>query len=184
MKSPLRRQRSKLIALGLLVIIAAGGGSALGALPPRNASFTGSGAVFYNNGPRWQRAQTAQISFTTSANRRRILGFHGTYTYYCGDGTAYVSAVYIVVTKRGAFRYDFNVPNHLPDGRLSGRAYVSIYGHFLHGGKRAQVNYLVDYVEPSGKSPITHRRIAHPYSPAKTEALGCASWVRGSARAR
>lgn len=174
------------LATGILAaLIATGAAPALGALPSGGASFSGNGSVYYNNAPHWQRAQSAQISFGISPNRRRIINFYGSYTFYCGAGRAYVKAHFITITKKGAFRYDFSVPNRSASGQVYGRAYVSIYGHFLHGGKRADVNYLVDYLEPGQKSMIgKHQRVRHPYSPRKPQALGCASWVRGVARAR
>jgi len=174
------------LAAGLVTaLLATAGGSAQAALPPGHAAFAGSGSIYYNNSPHWVRAQGAAISFGISPDRRRIIDFYGTYTYYCGGGSSYVKARYITISRQGTFRYDFNVPDRAANGHVYGRVYVSIYGHFLHGGKRAEVDYLVDVVQPDRESIGGHHsRVKHPYSPRQPLALGCASWVRGSAHAR
>ena len=79
--------------------------AASAALPKADEAFAGTGADYLNNAPRWTRESTGRVSFETSANRRRILNFRGTYYYYCGARTGSVTARYINVNSAGQFGY-------------------------------------------------------------------------------
>jgi len=145
--------------------------------PKPNTHYTGTGADFINNTPRWLHEADGQISFKTSGTGRRILDFKGTLSFSCDTASHYVTARYILVKRDGSFAYRFNFPTKLPSGRTYGREYVAIYGRFLGHGNRANVSYFVDAVVPE-------QHVTRPYETGKPAALGCASWVRGSVKAR
>jgi hypothetical protein len=168
------RRTSRGLAIGAAVMISTTG-VALAALPRASTHFTGSGEMYMNDAPHWNRSGREPSSFRSSANGRRLLSFRGGYAYYCGGGSGTITARYIDVSKRGTFDYRFSVPSHGPNGQVVGRTYVRIYGAFS-SRTHASVNYLFDFVS-------TGQKIAHPYSPSNSRALGCASWVRGSAHA-
>lgn len=149
--------------------------AASAALPKADEAFAGTGADYLNNAPRWTRESTGRVSFETSANRRRILNFRGTYYYYCGARTGSVTARYINVNSAGQFGYRFSIPNTAPDGQISGKLFIAIEGRFIGDGSTAKVSYLADYNE--GKE------LANPFSTANPRALGCASWVRATVHA-
>lgn len=139
--------------------------------------YSGSGADYLNNSPRWIREAKGSISFKTSSDGRRIEDFKGTLSFACEIGTSYVSAKYLQVSRTGSFSYRFSSPTKAADGRVYGHQYVAIYGRFLSPAKRASVGYLVDEV-------VKEKPVSHPYDTAHPSALGCASWVRGVVYAR
>lgn len=137
--------------------------------PAAHTKFAGSGADYENNARTWKRQASGKFSFTTSGDGARILHFRGSYSYYCPDGTAYVTARYLNVSPAGKFNYRFVFRERY------GTAYVEIRGAFLRGGQRARVSYLVDFVAKG-------KRVRQPYDTSHPRALGCASWVRGTAQ--
>lgn len=145
--------------------------------PKASTRYVGSGADYLNNTPRWLHEQDGHISFKTSATGSRILDFKGTLSFACDTESHFVAARYILVKPDGSFAYRFNFPTKNAAGEAYGREYVAIYGRFLVGGRHASISYFVDAVVPE-------EHVAHPYDTAKPASLGCASWVRGSARAR
>jgi hypothetical protein len=163
----------------LLAVTVAGAltaASALAASPKPAAVYRGTGKDFMNNAPRWTDEGTGKISFKTSGNGAAVVNFKGTYSYYCGAGTTNVTERVMHVSKQGTFGARFSQPIKGPNGKVSSVAYASISGAFETGGG-ASISYLVDYVFPGA-------RVKHPYSTSNPKALGCASWVRGTARAR
>lgn len=135
------------------------------ALPAARARYIGRGEDYLNDAPHWLAARKQPVSFDVSANRRRILAFEGRYFYYCGSGTATLTAAYILVSSSGTFDYRFD--QRPPAG---GVVYAEIKGRFTDGGRSAQVSYLVNYSEG--------RPMPRPYSTANPSALGCASWTK------
>jgi hypothetical protein len=142
--------------------------------PKHGASFKGTGRLYTNNAPTWRRSKTEQLSFTISADGRRILGFHGYYSSYCNVPMSTVSAAYLNVTSAGTFSYRFSALRRDPAGHVNGRTYASISGRFT-SARTATLSYLVNY---GGLHDRT------PYDTSKPHALGCAAWVRGTAHAR
>ena len=144
-------------------------GLALAASPARNRAFSGRGRDYLNRSSTWKRRDAAHFSFRTSTDGSRLLSFRGTYAYYCGKGgSTAVNATYLTVNSSGSFDYPFKVRTK------DGVVYVRIYGGFLSDGSRARVSYLIDYVGKGQKVP-------HPYDTSHPSALGCASWVQGTA---
>jgi hypothetical protein len=135
-----------------------------------NASFSGSGADYLNKGKTWSKGATGKFSFKTNSAGNRIIDFSGSYTYSCG-GTASITAKFVTITSNGRFNYPFT--DHLETGTF----YAEIYGAFLDGGRKASVNYLIDFVAKG-------KKVSHPYDTRHPQSLGCASWVRGVATAR
>ncbi len=143
--------------------------AALAAGPVKGRSFGGSGGDYMNNAPTWKREATGKFSFRTSRDGTRIIDFRGTYSYYCGSGTATLTAGYVSVRASGAFGY------HFTQRVKTGTDYGEIYGKFARDGRSASINYLDDFVA-KGKT------VRHPYDTTHPSALGCTSWVRGTAR--
>jgi hypothetical protein len=153
---------SGLLATGAVAAVA------IAAAPAHNKPFSGSAPDLLNKSKQWKKEATATFSFKTSANGGRIVGFKGSYSYSCG-ANATLSAGYVTVASDGRFNYPFTV--HFKNGTF----YAEIYGTFLAGGKSAQVNYIVDFVAKG-------KKVRHPYDTRHPESLGCASWVRGTAK--
>ncbi len=133
--------------------------------------FTGEGPDFMNNAPKWTDEGVGKYSFHFKKVERQIIGFSGTYSFYCGAGTSTVTAKRIAVNAAGAFSFRFSVANTV-NGQKMGETYVSISGQFLGGGAEVRLAYLVD----TAFSPIKS-----PYDTSDPTKLGCASWVRSSA---
>lgn len=165
----MRRFGAGLIGIGSVAALACA--AALAAGPVRSATFSGNGAQYMNDGPHWMRYKSQSFSFKTSSTGTRVLAFRGYYYYYCGAGTAAVVAKYMTISAAGKFSYRFSVRQRY------GVVYVQISGSFLKGGRRARVSYLVDFVDKG-------HRVPHPYDAARPRSLGCATLVKGSARAR
>lgn len=165
----MRRIRTIVLTSGLAVLVAAATSTA--ATPSHSAKYSGTGADFMNNAPHWTKEATGRFSFKTSKDGKRILAFRGTYSYYCGAGTATITARYLLVSKSG--RFDFRFSQKAPDG---GRNFYRIYGRFLSAGE-ASVAYFDDFTVPSQK-------VKDPYDTGHPHRLGCASWVRGIAKTR
>lgn len=147
------------------------------AQPKASTRYTGSGADYLNNTPRWLHEADGHISFKTSATGRRILHFKGSVSFSCDAASHYVAARYILVKPDGSFAYRFNFPMKDAAGQSYGREYVAIYGRFVSGGRSANVSYFVDAVVPE-------KPVARPYDTTQPASLGCASWVRGTVRGR
>jgi|GEM_PF-5238461 len=162
-------------ALGLLTVALAASGSVAAASvtvrPVAGKRFSGTGADYENDGPggAWKKDAVGRFSFRTSRDATQLRGFRGTYSYYCGNGTATVTARYLIVSRSGRFDYRF------PFREKYGTAYVEIKGAFQRGGRRATVSYLVDFVAKG-------QTVRHPYATSHPRTLGCASWVRGVAK--
>lgn len=124
-----------------------------------------------NNAPKWTDEGVGKYSFHFKKVERQIIGFSGTYSFYCGAGTSTVTAKRIAVNAAGAFSFRFSVANTV-NGQKMGETYVSISGQFLGGGAEVRLAYLVD----TAFSPIKS-----PYDTSDPTKLGCASWVRSSA---
>ncbi len=166
---------SRAIVLGLTGLLIAG--SALAATPRRGAPYAGTGAVFMNHARRWTKDGRGLISFKTSSSGHAVLGFKGGYSFYCGAGTATVTKKRMSIRADGTFAAKFSVRTTGADGKANGRAYVSIAGAFKDGGAKASVSYLVDYV-------FTGHHVKHPYDISHPRRLGCASFVKGTVKAR
>ena len=149
-------------------LIAATAVAANAAVPAADSHFSGSGTVYQNKGKAWKPGGRETFTFRTSAAGSRIVAFRGAYSYCSGAAT--LSAGYLTVSPRGRFDYAFSVRSK------TGTFYAQIYGQFLRGGARADVDYLVDFVAKG-------KKVSHPYDTAHPQALGCASWVRGTAKA-
>ncbi|MGH2865914.1 MAG: hypothetical protein ACRDJX_11800 [Solirubrobacteraceae bacterium] len=170
----MRSKTAQLVAtLALAGIAGLSAPAALASLPDSGGAYRGSGRDYMNNAPSWTREATAKVSFRTSVNRRRILDFRGSYSFYCGAGTSDITARWIAVSRSGHFRYDFKTPNRLSNGAIEGADYVAIEGAFADGGRSATVSYLFNYEDTAPTS-------GSPYSTANPHALGCASWVRAT----
>jgi hypothetical protein len=166
--------------LSLMVLVALAGlvtvGGAYAVSPVAGTLYTGTGKDYMNNASKWADEGRGKISFKTSASGAAVTSFRGAYSYYCGAGTATVTEKHVAVTSNGTFATHFSVRTKGPSGKVNGRAYVSISGAFVAGGK-ANVSYLVDYV-------FNGTHVKHPYSTKHPRQLGCASWVRGTVKAR
>lgn len=152
-------------------------GGTRAARPRRGARYSGSGADYLNNSTNWLKQGSGHISFKTSHSGRRVLDFRGTLSFSCEIGSSSVSAKYLKVSRAGSFAYRFNFPTRTSAGKVYGREYVAIYGHFLAHGRRASVGYFVDEV-------VKEKPVPHPYDTAHPRALGCSSWVQGTVTAR
>ena len=162
-----------LVTIVAVLVIAS---NALGASPKPGARYKGTGKDYMNNAPKWTAEGTGKIGFAVSADGAAVVNFKGTYSFYCGAGSNYVTERRMSVSKSGRFAAEFSQPNKGPNGKVNSIAYVSIAGAFENGGKDASVSYLVDYV-------FTGTKVKHPYSTKHPKALGCASWVRGTVKA-
>jgi len=151
--------------------------SALAAAPKAGASYRGTGRDYMNNDPRWTAEAKGRITFKTSASGSAVTHFKGTYAYYCGASTADVTESNMAISSRGTFGARFSQPIKGRNGKVSSTAYVVISGAFTHGGTQASVSYFIDYV-------FTGTHVKHPYSTASPRSLGCATWVRGTARTK
>lgn len=160
-----------------LVALAAGcaATTALAALARPSTRYSGTGTLYANNGPHWNRGEREPISFTTSSDGRKLLHFKGGFAFYCGGASGTVTAREVFVSAKGRFAYRFWVPSHGPNKQVNGRIYINISGSFVDGGRRAAVSYLVDDV-------FTGTKVKNPYSPSNPRALGCAAWIRGTVR--
>jgi hypothetical protein len=162
--------RRLLVALGGLV--AAGAVAATVAIaasgPARNAGFRGSGADYLNKGKTWTRGATGRFSFRTNADGTELQDFKGTYTYSCG-GSATITAKFVTISANGRFDYPFT------QRFKTGKFWAEIYGQFFPRGRKASVNYLIDFVTKG-------KRVRHPYDTRDPQSLGCASWVQGVAK--
>lgn len=162
--------RAHLLATAVLLAgLSAGVASA--ASPSPGKRFSGTGGDYMNNARQWRNEARGRFHFTTSASGGRILHFYGTYSYYCGAGTSYLKAGYVTVTPRGTFNYEFHFK--VRNGSIYGR----IWGAFTGHGTTASVNYLANFI-------ASGQRARDPWDVSRPRSLGCASWVRGVARAR
>lgn len=161
--------RRILAVLGGLSLVAGAAASAAASGPVRAKPFSGTGTDYLNKGKTWKPGATGKFTFKTSGDGRKFLDFRGSYTYACG-GTATLTAGFVTITSAGKFDYAFKVK------QKAGTFYAQIYGQFQRQGKTAVVDYLVDYVAKG-------KRVAHPYDTSHPASLGCASWVRGTAKA-
>jgi hypothetical protein len=161
----MRRVLAAVCGIGAVAAVATTAGAAV---PSHGKPFSGSTNEYTNSSKGWKRGGAANFSFKTSADGGRILDFRGSYTY-CGR-SATLSAGYVTVASSGQFNYPFTV--HLKAGAF----YAQIYGHFLRGAKTAQVNYIVDFVAKG-------KKVSHPLDAKHPQSLGCASWVRATAKA-
>ena len=158
-----------LLAGGLTAAMLAS--AALAAAPPRNHSFSGSGKDYWNQGSSWVRHGSGSFSFKTSGPGfyEYVTHFVGTYRNRCNGGTLHVKATNMVIHHNGSFGFHFK-------RKFSGStAYVKIWGAFKGNGRSASVDYLVDFVKNG-------QHVNNPYDTAHPGRLGCASWVRGTAK--
>lgn len=169
-------RRARFVALVTLIAGCATAG-ALAAIPKGGAVYTGKGKDYMNNAPKWTSEATGTISFDTSADGAKVTNFKGTFSYYCGAGTSDVTQKTMDVSNSGTFGAHLSQPDKGPDGKVEGEAYATISGKFTGDGAEASVAYMVDFV-------FTGSKVAHPYSTKNPKALGCASWVKGTVRAR
>lgn len=180
--SMLRRRRFRatlLLLAGLALCLGPTLGGVASASPRRGGSYAGVGKDYLNDSLHWatfKGVPLGRFSFKVSPSGRELEAFRGTFYYYCGNGVATVVARTIAVDAAGAFGYRFSVPSVGPNKKVNGREYVSISGDFIGNGLRARVAYLVDYVG-------TGQKVARPYDTGTLHELGCASWVRGVAKA-
>jgi hypothetical protein len=157
--------------VGLLALAASSAAAALGAgraAPAPHARYSGTGGDYYNNGAKdWVRAGTERFSFEISSNGRDVVDFRGPYSYYCGAGTA-------TLTAHGPIHADGRFAIRFSKRGPYGTTYGEASGIFAAGGKQARVSYIVDFVESGA-------HVSDPYDTKDPHALGCASWVRGTA---
>jgi hypothetical protein len=149
--------------------------SAVPVSPKPGTSYHGTGKDYMNNAPKWADEGSGKISFTTSADGKAVMHFSGSYSYYCGAGTSTVTEKRMAVSASGHFGTEFS--QKLKGASAGGTAYASIAGQFTDGGEKASVSYLIDYVFKGDK-------VKHPYSTKNPKALGCATWVRGTVKAK
>jgi hypothetical protein len=163
-----RRAVAPVLIAGALVAVPI----APAATPKPGASFAGTGTSYANNAPTWHRASTkTPFSFKTNSTSTRIISFNGQFSAYCNVPSANVTAAFMTVAKSGAFSYRFAIPRKFR-GKTIGRTYVWIYGTFK-SSRTASLSYLVNIGGLHDKDP---------YDTGKPSALGCATWVRGTAR--
>lgn len=145
--------------------------AALAATPPRSHSFSGSGKDFRNQGSHWVRHGSGSFSFKTSGPGfyEYVNRFKGTYTNACNSGTLHVNATNMVIHKNGTF--GFKTKQKFG----SSTAYIEVAGVFTGSGRTAKVQYLVDFVKKG-------QHVSNPYDTSHPGRLGCASWVRGTAK--
>jgi hypothetical protein len=170
-----RSRLVSIIALGLMGTLLASGVAVASTGKP-GASYSGTGKDYMNNAPIWTVEATGQFSYQVSASGREITNFRGGFSYYCGAGKSFVSAKSMTVSASGSFSYRFSVAN-VVNGKSYGRNYVSIAGSFNADGSSASISYLFDSVG-------TNVTVRDPYNTAYPHKLGCASWVKGTARAQ
>lgn len=158
------------------LVAAVGASTALAALPLNRDHYRGHGPLYTNKTGVWKKGTTETVSFRTARTGRTLLRFRGNFATWCGGSGFYVTARELYVSRRGIYSYRFRLPNRTATGKVNGRDYYWIYGRFFDGGHKAYVNYLFDYV-------ASGTRVRRPYDTAHPARLGCASWVRGVARA-
>lgn len=160
------------MALVAVLAASAAGAATSSTTPVPGKRFTGTGRDYENDGTAkaWKRGSSDKFSFTTSKDGTRAVSFRGGYSYYCPNGSAFVTAKYVNITATDRLDYRFAFRE------TYGMAYVEIKGAFQPGGRTADLFYLVDFV-PKGT------RVRHPYDTSHPGALGCASWVKGTAKA-
>jgi hypothetical protein len=163
------------------VTVSASGGSSVartrttGATPEAGASYSGTGADYFNDAPTWTQGATSKISFGDSADAAAVTHFKGAFARYCGSNTSTVTDTRMPVSSSGHFGTRFSTVHVVR--KVSYTTYVAISGQFNTGGTQASVSYLVDYGVQGHFSP------AHPFSTANPNALYCATWVRGTVTA-
>lgn len=152
--------------------------SALAGGSHRVVAFAGKGHDYLNNAPRWVTVPRLREPFRFGFDPARhvVTGFHGSFFFYCGAGTEFVRSARIPVARNGSFTTHFSVPTRLQNGTYRGRTYGSITGSLIDHDRAARVSYLVVF----GTAHPRH----DPYTAAGAFHDGCASWVRGVARAR
>lgn len=158
------------------LVAAVGASTALAALPLERAHYRGRGPLYTNKTGRWEKRGTETMSFRTSRHGRTLLRFRGNFATWCGGSGFYMTARELYVSRRGTYSYRFRLANRTATGKVNGHDYYWIYGRFFDAGHKAYVNYLFDYV-------ASGTRVSRPYDVAHPKRLGCASWVRGIARA-
>jgi len=167
------------LTVGLVVLLAVSG-SAGGAAAAARAGkrFVGSGTEHVNNGPKWERAAPRlRISFSVAPDGKRLVGFRGTYFYYCGAGSGTITDGSIAIGRNGHFRARGSFADKTSSGQVTARSYVSIWGRMVDHGDAAVVSFLVNAV-------WTGRHLANPYSTKLQPAgLACQTWVKGGAHA-
>lgn len=161
-----------LTTAGMTLVAAA----AFAAAPKAGARYHGTGTDYMNNAPKWTAEGTGKVSFAVSTSGTEVRNFKGTYSFYCGAGTSWITARRMAISKRGRFAAKFSQPAKGPNGKVDGTDYATVDGAFIDHGRKARVRYLFDYVG-------TGTTIKHPYSTSDPRALGCASWVKATVSA-
>lgn len=141
-----RRCSTRAAVFAVLILVIAGAGLARATAPKRGGHYRGTGQQAFNNTPDGSFANQgfrprALISFRVSPNGKRILNFRGSYFYYCGSGTATVTAKFLIVRSDGSFHYAFSTPSRGPGGVTNGTSSVDIRGRFTGSGRAARVTY-------------------------------------------
>jgi len=141
-----RRFAMRVAALAVLVMAIVGAEFAGAATPKRGGHYSGTGKQAFNNTADGSFANQgfrprAQISFRVAPDGRRVLGFKGTFFYYCGAGTSAVIANFLNVRPDGSFRFAFKTPARGPHGLVDGTVAVVIRGRFTGTGRTARVTY-------------------------------------------
>ena len=127
-----------------------------------------------HHAPQWASDGTRKITLNTSRYGKRILNFHGSYQFWCGEGTGFITGSSVAISKSGSFAEHghYQEKSH---GKVTGTNYLRLWGQFASNGKSATVDYLSDFVY-AGKS------VKNPYSTKiKSQGSACESWVRGTA---
>jgi hypothetical protein len=138
--------------------------AASGATPPFSHRFSGKGRNLWNQNSSWVKHGTGTYSFRISrrsySSTPYVHNFRGTYTTACSSHTLrlFVGAAPV---RKGKFSFRFH--DH--------GAWVKVWGSFSGShGQKATVNYLANFSKTKS------------YNQKSPGSLGCAAWVRGTAR--
>jgi hypothetical protein len=179
-KAGLASPRGRWATITVITAIALGSlaAAALAASPKKNAAFSGSAKEYMNNAPHWQtyKGLTEKYHFKTSKNGKHLLNFSGHYVYYCGAGASNITDQSIAIKANGSFNSQGATVEHGGDGKVTGTAYVRVWGKFT-GKTKANVSYLFDFV-------YAGHHVSHPYSSQFHSATNaCEGWIHGTAKA-
>ena len=149
-------------------------GTALVNGPKPGRTYRGTLGDYFNNAPRWTRETKGKASFKTSKDGTKVLDFRGSYSYYCGAGTAAVTANVLKIGASGKFYGTDSKIERESTGKVVGTNYYMLSGQFVDHGDAARVSYLDDFV-------YAGKKLTNPYSTTFHKApTSCESWVHGT----
>lgn len=152
----MRRRPTFFALLAAAFLTLAGVAFAAHALPGK--TYSGSGQEYENNGPHFEtfKGFRRHMTLTVSSSGTVVEHFKGSYTYYCGAGTAYVTGHRVKINSSGRFGGTGSSPSYAR-GQRTGTNYYVLRGKFIDAGHKAAVTYQDAFVGTGQKDP-------NPYS--------------------